>query len=61
MRREGVKQYVTDRREPKALAQHLHDAEVRIFNDKRRGAAPRFGEINVCLIYDCNTFEWFVV
>jgi len=61
MREERVERYVPDRREPKALAQGLHEAEVRVFNDERCGTAPRFGEIDVCLVYDYNTFEWFIV
>jgi len=61
MRGERVEQYVPDRRKPKTLAQRLHDAEVRVFSDERRGAAPRFGEVDVCLIYDYNAFEWYVV
>ena len=61
MRGERVEWYVPDRCEPKALAQCLHDAEVRVFNDERCGTAPRFGELDVCLIYDYKTFEWYVV
>ena len=61
MRGGRVERYVPDRRKPKALAQRLHDAEVRVFGDERCSAAPRFGEVDVCLIYDYNTFEWHVV
>ena len=31
------------------------------FNDERCGAAPSFREVNICLIYDNNRLEWFVV
>ena len=61
MHGERVEWCIPDCREPKALTQRLHDAEVGIFGDERCSTALRFGEVDVCLIYDYNALEWHIV
>ena len=40
----------------KALAQRLHNANVRVFSYERRSAAARFGEVNIS-VYDHDPSE----
>ena len=49
------------RRQPRALAQRLHDANVRVLRYEGHTATSWFGRVDTGLAYDHDPFQWIVV